>query len=100
MKCPLCNDTLVPTKHSIGEYSHEHVNSCPFAWEDLSKAQIEVLEDAALGRVVRKMPEGSSLWRHGSAEWGFDDSHMHTVCQDALTPEAAFEAAGLMEVEK
>ena len=54
MKCPICNDSLVPVKLSPGTVTHEHQTGCAFAWNDLTVPQIEVLRDAALGAAVQK----------------------------------------------
>ena len=73
---------------------------------DELRAEIERLKacraDAALGRAVRKMPAWTFIYRN-SVGWfsGTEMSHgTRTYGPKADTPEAALEAAGLMEVEK
>lgn len=49
MKCPICNDNLVPVKHDKGVFTHEYQTACAFVWNDLTAPQIKVLRDAAIG---------------------------------------------------
>lgn len=102
MKCPICNDNLVPVKLSPGTFTHEYQTDCAFVWNDLTVPQIEVLRDAALGAAVRRL-ESAGLW---------SDVYGWAVLSDGLpgcgkrrishgpTPEAALIAAGLMKGEE
>ena len=100
MKCPLCNDTLLPTKHNNGVYVHEYQTTCAFVWGELSEIQIEVLRDAALGRAVRMMPIGAMLWRSEDT-WYLHPEHGPCLPMGSgVTLEDALRQAGLMEVEK
>ena len=99
MKCPICNDSLVPVKLSPGTVTHEHQTGCAFVWNDLTGPQIEVLQRAALGAAVRRIPEGAMLW-HSEDTW-----YLHPKDTPAApmgqgdTPEAALIVAGLMKGE-
>ena len=98
MKCPLCNDTLLPTKHNNGVYAHEYQTRCPFVWNDLTEEQIEVLRDAALGRALRRMPKGAGIVHLLSGGWA--DYEGLRFGETVASVDAALQAAGLMEVEK
>ena len=102
MKCPLCGDTLLPTRRGSGLYAHEYQTACAFVCEELSEIQIEVLRDAALGRAVRRLPKDRGI-SHSSgldAPEGWHVWGITRVIGSGVSPEAALEAAGLMEVEK
>ena len=98
MKCPLCGDNMVTPKLSPGCLTHQHQTRCPFVWNDLTAEQMEVLRDAALGRAVRNFREGMALFRQ-NPEWAFRQGYSGDIIR-CDTPEAALQAAGLMEVEK
>ena len=110
MKCPICNDNLVPVKLSPGTFTHEYQTDCAFVWNDLTVPQIEVLRDAALGAAVRRMPNDHVLQRsdwQGKEKWFLSGYECPDGCRGELrtrgrgdTPEAALIAAGLMKGEK
>lgn len=98
IKCPLCGDSMVRPQLSPSCLTHQHQTRCPFVWNDLTEEQMEVLRDAALGRAVRKMPVDGYMLRVANG-WQADAGIVPDIAEGD-TPEAALQAAGLMEVEK
>lgn len=102
MKCPLCNDNLLPTRLNNGLYAHEYQTACAFVCEELSEIQIEVLRDAALGRVVSQLPKDRGISHSSGMDlpegwhvWGIT-----RVIGSGASLKSALEAAGLMEVKE
>ena len=98
IKCPLCGDSMVRPKLNPCCLTHQHQTQCPFVWNDLTEEQMKVLFDAALGRAVRRMPEGSQIMR--SYDGSFYAGKYSGLPLQGVSPEAAMKAAGLMEGEE
>lgn len=116
MKCPFCDDELVPINGSRPGYvQHEYQKECPMVDEQMGipqwvhlqiivdkiaalRAEAERLKaDARLGRMVRAMPEFAYL-RRDEQRWCVSYHDKPNAYAD--TPEEALVAAGCGEVEE
>lgn len=88
-ECLICARACEPEAQMRGALAGDLFGVCP-----------RCRADAALGRAVRMMPDGSSLIRVGR-EWVLQTMDRSVSSEGwSLSPEAALQAAGMMEVEK
>ena len=92
MKCLICGTAnLSPLEDEMDMEIDDVLGVCA-----------DCVADAALGRAVRKMPAWTFIYRN-SVGWfsGTEMSHgTRTYGPKCDTPEAALQAAGMMEVER